>query len=74
MNHVDPAEHVPSDAREWVDISARRLGLRLDAEALGRVALHWQRLQSVLELLEACPLGAHQQPAPEFVPGAEPAP
>lgn len=74
MNHVDPAEHVAPEAREWVELDARRLGLRLDAEALARVALHWHRLQSVLELLEACALEPHQQPAPEFVPGAEPAP
>ncbi len=74
MNQVRPAQCDAPGAREVVELGARQLGLALDAAALERVALQWERLRQVAAELDALPLGPHDQPAPEFVPGAEPAP
>ncbi len=74
MEQREPAEQAAQQAREVVELGARGLGLTLDAPALGRVAAHWQRLQAIVAELDALALLAHDQPAPEFVPGAEAAP
>ncbi len=74
MQHCEPAERAAQQAREALELGARSLGLSLDAPALERVAAHWQRLQAIVAELDALPLSAHDQPAPEFVPGAQAAP
>jgi hypothetical protein len=74
MNQVRPAQCDAPGAREVVELGARQLGLALDAAALDRVALQWERLRLVVAELDTLPLEPHDQPAPEFVPGAEAAP
>ncbi len=64
----------PPGAREVVELGVRRLGLALDDAALARVALQWERLQSIVAELDALDLQAHDAPAPEFVPGAQASP
>ncbi len=74
MHHRESAERAAQQAAEAVELGARSMGLAMDSSALGRVAAHWLRLQAVVAELDALALLAHDQLAPEFVPGAEASP
>ncbi|WP_079417757.1 AtzG-like protein [Thiomonas intermedia] len=61
-------------AAELVDWGARQHGLPLDAAARVRIAQQVERLQQVMAVLDGVALTVHDEPAPDFVPDAEPAP
>lgn len=58
----------PTAAQQLLALRAAELQLPLDAAAMQRVAVQWQRLEAMAEHVAAQPLGTTDEPAMTYNP------